>query len=241
MPSFHNIHNFIPMKALKVYIVEDEPLIVATVETALKKQGFKVLGDTDEYTEAISAIETAQPDLVLVDIQLQGEKDGVDLALELDKRKQPYLFLTSQTDPQTIARVKETKPLGFIVKPFTEAGLRSNIELAWHNFSLTEEDFLLIKSEGRLHKINQASITYLKAFDNYCYVHTESQQYLVPHTLKHMAEKLNQKFFTKTHRSYVVNLRLVSEMNSKQITVSNEQIPLSQGKKETVKKKLQEL
>ncbi|MEZ4794334.1 MAG: response regulator [Flavobacteriaceae bacterium] len=241
MPSLHPIDRFIPMKALKVFIVEDEPLIVATVETALKKQGFKVLGDSDEYAEALTKIDTHRPDLVLLDIQLQGEKDGVDLALELDKRKQPYLFLTSQTDPQTIARVKETKPLGFIVKPFTEAGLRSNIELAWHNFSLTEEDFLLLKSEGRLHKVNQASITHLKAFDNYCFVCTAGQEYLVPHTLKHVFEKLNPKFFVKTHRSFVVNIRLISEMNSKQLTVGLNTIPLSKGQKEIVKKKLEAL
>ncbi|HPF10381.1 MAG TPA: response regulator [Flavobacteriaceae bacterium] len=241
MPSLHPIDRFIPMKALKVFIVEDEPLIVATVETALKKQGFKVLGDSDEYAEALIKIDTHRPDLVLLDIQLQGEKDGVDLALELDKRKQPYLFLTSQTDPQTIARVKETKPLGFIVKPFTEAGLRSNIELAWHNFSLTEEDFLLLKSEGRLHKVNQASITHLKAFDNYCFVYTAGQEYLVPHTLKHVFEKLNPKFFVKTHRSFVVNIRLISEMNSKQLTVGLNTIPLSKGQKEIVKKKLEAL
>ena len=145
MASFQQNDQKHPMKALTVFIVEDEPLIVATIETALKKQGFKVLGDCDEMKESLLLIDKLQPDLVLVDIHLEGLKDGVDLALELDKRKQPYLFLTSQTDPQTIARVKQTKPLGFIVKPFTENGLRSNIELAWHNFSLTEEDYLLIK------------------------------------------------------------------------------------------------
>ncbi|MAO09216.1 MAG: hypothetical protein CL596_10940 [Alteromonas sp.] len=241
MASFQQNDQKHPMKALTVFIVEDEPLIVATIETALKKQGFKVLGDCDEMKESLLLIDKLQPDLVLVDIHLEGLKDGVDLALELDKRKQPYLFLTSQTDPQTIARVKQTKPLGFIVKPFTENGLRSNIELAWHNFSLTEEDYLLIKSDGKLHKINQASITYLKAFDNYCYVHTTSQQYLVPHTLKHMAEKLNPKYFIKTHRSYVVNVRRVSQMETNSITLSEEKIPLSGGQKETVKKKLLEL
>lgn len=239
--SFHLINKITPLKALKVFIVEDEPLIAATINTALKKQGFKVLGDTDEYEDALRKIDTLIPDLVLVDIQLEGNKDGVDLALELDKRKQPYLYLTSQTDPNTIVRVKETKPLGFIVKPFTEAGLRSNIELAWHNFNLTEDEFLLIKSEGRVHKLNQASITHLKAFDNYCYVYTQSSNYLVPHTLKYVFEKLNPKFFIKSHRSYVVNLRKVLSLNTHEINLATTSIPLSKGQKELVKKKLLEL
>lgn len=79
------------MKALKIYIVEDEPLIVATITSALKKQGFHVLGDSDEYDEALPAIVKNQPDLVLVDIQLEGAKDGIDLAKELDKCCIPYL------------------------------------------------------------------------------------------------------------------------------------------------------
>ncbi len=227
------------MKLLNIYIVEDEPLITATVETALKKQGFKVIGDSDEYDEALEQIDKNRPDLVLVDIQLEGDKDGIDLAMQLDDRKIPYLYLTSQTDPQTIKRVKETHPLGYIVKPFTEAGLRSNIELAWHNFSLTDEDFILLKSSGRTHKINQASITYLKAFDNYCYVHTTSNQYLVPHTLKHTAEKLNLQNFVQTHRSYWVNLKRISSVDKNVVYIDDELIPVSTSKKDGLFKKLE--
>lgn len=227
------------MKSLNVYIVEDEPLITATVATALKKQGFKVIGDSDEFEEALEQIDRHRPDLVLLDIQLEGVKDGVHLAIELDDRKIPYLYLTSQTDPHTISRVKETHPLGYIVKPFTEAGLRSTIELAWHNFSLTDEDFILLKSDGRTHKINQASIIYLKAFDNYCYVHTTSNQYLVPHTLKHTSEKLNAKLFVKTHRSYWVNLKKISSVEKNLVQIGEENIPLSNSNKEKLFKKLE--
>jgi len=229
------------LKALKIFIVEDEPLIVATITTALKKLGLHVLGDADEYEDALKNILLLKPDLVLLDIQLEGEKDGIDLAAALENRKIPYLFLTSQTDPNTINRVKQTHPLGYIVKPFTEAGLRSNIELAWYNFNLTQEEYLYIKSEGRTHKLNQASITHLKAYDNYCYVYTKTNKFLVPHTLKYVSEKLNPKFFAKTHRSYVVNLRSILSLENKEINVGKTSIPLSKGQKEEVKKKLLEL
>lgn len=222
------------MKALKIYIVEDEPLIVATITSALKKQGFQVLGDSDEYDEALPAIVKNQPDLVLVDIQLEGAKDGIDLAKELDKCCIPYLYLTSQTDPETIKRVKETQPLGYIVKPFTENGLRSNIELAWHNFSLTNKDFILLKSEGRTHKINQESILYLKAFDNYCYVVTVLDKFLVPHTLKKTSEKLNANNFVQTHRSYWVNIKKISSTTTSAVYLDNEEIPLSSSNRNNV-------
>lgn len=229
------------MKKIKIYIVEDEPLIAATIETALKKQGFNVVGDGYDYSGALKDIEKLRPDLVLLDIQLEGEKDGVDLAIQLDKKTIPYLYLTSQTDPSTIERVKATKPLGYIVKPFTEAGLSSNIELAWHNFSLTKEEYILIKSEGRTHKINQADIRYLKAFDNYCYIITTEKQYIVPHTLKHTSEKLNASNFIKTHRSYLVNAHRISEIHSDKVQVDHELIPLSNSNKESLLQKLKDL
>lgn len=226
------------MNPLSIYIVEDEPLIVSTIETALLKQGYKVLGDAEDVVSAIKDIRTLQPDLILIDIQLEGDQDGVDLALELDKDQLPYLFLTSQTDPETVARVKQTNPLGYIVKPFTEAGLRSNIELAWHNYESRNTDFLMLKSEGRLHKINQDSILYLKAFDNYCYVYTASKSYLVPHTLKYMAEQLNKNNFIKTHRSYWVNLNHIDSVGINELVLKTEPIPISASQKSLVLSKL---
>ncbi|MCW5518916.1 response regulator [Aureitalea sp. L0-47] len=226
------------MPALKIFIVEDEPLIAVTIETALLKQGFSVLGDAENYEEAIAAVQKEKPDLVLLDIQLEGEKDGVELAMEFDKRKIPYLYLTSQTDPETVNRVKETHPLGFIVKPFTEAGLRSHIELAWHKLSSTKNEFLVIKSEGETYKLNQQDILYLKAFDNYCYVVTKDHSYLVPKTLKFTSEGLNPAHFAKPHRSFVVNLRKVSKMTLDSLEIEGDLIPLSASNKESIKEKL---
>lgn len=222
------------MKKPKIYIVEDDPIIAATIETALEKQGFTVIGDGEDFDTASTEITELHPDLILLDIQLEGDKDGIDLALQLDKQNVPYLFLTSQTDPHTIARVKATKPLGYIVKPFTENGLRSNIELAWHNLSLTAREYVLLKSEGYVHKIDQSSIKYLKAFDNYCYVVTTKNTLLVPHTLKHTVTELNPTNFVKTHRSYVVNKNHIISIKKDTIHLKDEQLPLSSSNKAPV-------
>ncbi|MFK7782294.1 LytR/AlgR family response regulator transcription factor [Psychroserpens sp.] len=226
------------MKSLKIYIVEDEPIIVSTIETSLKKHGFSVLGDSDDALTALKDIELLHPDLVLVDIQLSGTKDGVDLAILLDEMKQPYLFLSSQTDPDTIKRVKQTNPLGYIVKPFTETGLQTNIELAWHNYQTQHSDILEFKSEGRLHRVNQNQVLYLKAFDNYCYIQTTTKTYLVPHTLKHTSEKLNQNLFIKCHRSYMVNINHIDSIGSNKLLLKTESIPISASQKSIVMSKL---
>ncbi len=226
------------MRYLNIYIVEDEPLIAATIKAALLKQGYNVVGDAEDVITALKDIAILQPDLILVDIQLDGSKDGVDLAQELDKQQIPYLYLTSQTDPETIQRVKNTQPLGYIVKPFTEHSLRSNIELAWHTYEVENAGFLIIKSEGRTYKINQSSILYLKAFDNYCYVYTTTRSYLVPHTLKYMSEKLNETLFIQTHRSYWVNISHIESIESNKLFLKTEPIPLSNSQKNIVMYKI---
>lgn len=226
------------MNTLKIYIVEDEPLILMNINTALNKRGFSVVGFSDEFDDAIEDIKNLQPNLVLLDIQLEGEKDGIDIAKQLDSMCIAYLYITSQTDPNTLARVKETSPLGYIVKPFTEAGLLSNIELAWHTVSMEEDETIHIKSNGKKHTINQASIQYLKAFDNYCYIVTATGKYIVPHTLKSTSQLLNKDHFFQSHRSYWINLRKISGVKSEYVLIENHEIPLSYSKKKALNSRL---
>ena len=117
----------------KIYIVEDEPLIAETIKTVLLKEGYVVCGITDNAKEALYDIGECKPDLILLDITIEGAIDGVSLASKIQQKfKIPFIFLTSLSDPETISRVKETNPSGYIIKPFNEGGLRSNIELALH-------------------------------------------------------------------------------------------------------------
>lgn len=226
--------------SIKIYIVEDEPLIVTTLKIALKKNNYQVIGAASDYSKALKEIAIESPDLVLLDIQLNGRLDGVDIARELDLKNINYLFLTSQSDPQTIARVSQTSPLGYIVKPFTEAGLISNIELAKNKINSLQKEFIKIKHEGRTIAINQAHITYLKAYDNYCFVHTIGRKYLVPHTLKYMATQLSPKYFVQSHRSYWINVRKIRGSSHKHVLIDNEDVPLSKTYRETIIKLLEQ-
>lgn len=220
--------------SLKIYIVEDEPLIVTTIKLALKKNNYEIVGHASNYVNAIKDIKQYEPDLVLLDIQLSGTKDGVHLAQDLDLKEVNYLFLTSQSDPSTIARVSLTSPLGYIVKPFTEAGLISNIELAKIKINSAQKEFIKIKVDGRTIAVNQAHIQYLKAFDNYCYIHTATQKYLVPHTLKHTAESLNQDRFVQSHRSFWVNIDKYRSSSYKHINIDGIDVPLSSTFKDAI-------
>ena len=116
-----------PMNRLNFYIVEDEPIITASISLILKKQGYTVLGSSYEFSEALTQIKTLKPYTVLLDIRLESKKDGIDLALQLDQLGIRYWYLSSLADPLTKEKIKKTNPLGFIDKPFTEFGLLHQI------------------------------------------------------------------------------------------------------------------
>ncbi|NQX91718.1 MAG: response regulator transcription factor [Flavobacteriales bacterium] len=227
------------MKGTKIYIVEDEPLIAMTITTVLRKMGFIIIAEpASSVKEAKEGIASTQPDLVMVDIQLEGQEDGTALAKYLELMGIPYMYLTSQTDPLTLAKVKETSPLNYLVKPFTESGLKTSIEVTWHNFLKLQANDLVFYSDQSQHVVRQQDVLYLKAFDNYCYLYTKKQRHLIPKTLKHMWEQLDERLFAKCHRSYVINLQHIQSMEGDELVVQGTRIPVSRSQKQEIKQRL---
>ncbi|MBU3661517.1 MAG: response regulator transcription factor [Flavobacteriales bacterium] len=124
------------MKGKKVLIVEDEFLIAKDIEGLLLDEGYEVISYVSTVDQAIQMIESNEPDLVLTDISLIGDKDGVDLGLYLIKKDTtPFIYLTSHTDKLIMDRVKETRPYGFIVKPFKDVDVKTTVEIVLNNFT----------------------------------------------------------------------------------------------------------
>src|ERR1700712_5754080 len=124
------------MTVLKIGIVEDELVIARTISGTLDELGYSHCGPAINYTEAIEMLELNKPDLLLLDIQLSGKKDGIDVAQKLNELYQvPFIFLTANSDAETIDRAKSVKPHAYIVKPFTKEDLFAAIEIAFSNFT----------------------------------------------------------------------------------------------------------
>ena len=124
------------MKSVRIGVVEDEIIVADTIARVLQKLGYTVLEPAITYTEALELLEQQSPDLVLLDINLSGSKDGIDLAWKIkEDYDMPFIFLTSQADTQTIARAKELNPPAYLVKPFNKDDLFASIEIALHNHS----------------------------------------------------------------------------------------------------------
>ncbi|MBE9207657.1 response regulator transcription factor [Nostoc sp. LEGE 06077] len=119
------------MASARILIVEDEILVAREIESHLHKMGYEVVSIAVTSNTVIQQVTESMPDLVLMDINLQGSQDGIKLAGEISDRFQiPVIYITAYADDSTLERAKLTNPFGYVLKPFTPQDLRVAIELA---------------------------------------------------------------------------------------------------------------
>ncbi len=123
------------MNPKKILIVEDEKIVALGIKRMLKNLGYLVPSIASSGKEAISKAEITFPDLILMDIMLKGDMDGVEAADRIRREFDiPIVYLTAYSDDRILERAKLTKPFGYIIKPFEENNLRTTIELALNNY-----------------------------------------------------------------------------------------------------------
>src|SRR5471030_2496235 len=123
----------------RILIVEDERVVALDLSSTLEKLGYSVIGSVISGAEAIECAREQRPDLILMDIRLNGKLDGIDAAQEIHLFLNcPIIFLTAYSDEQTLHRAKQVMPFGYLVKPFKMLELRCTIEVALHK-NMVEE------------------------------------------------------------------------------------------------------
>jgi signal transduction histidine kinase/DNA-binding response OmpR family regulator/HPt (histidine-containing phosphotransfer) domain-containing protein len=143
----------------RIFIVEDEPIISRDLQIRLTRYGYEICGIEADGRAALSRIGEARPDLILMDINIEGDLDGIQVAEEVNLWWHiPVLFLTAYSDDETFERAKAVKPAGFIVKPFQDVLMKKTIELALYKAKW--EEGLLIQSQLNLalSQVNQAIV-----------------------------------------------------------------------------------
>lgn len=223
-------------EALRIYIVEDEPLISETIQITLTKEGYEVVGSADNVGDAFFEIDSLQPDLVFLDITLGTAQKGIELGRKLKARTDiPFIYLTSHSDDETVREAAATNPAGYLLKPFKSKDLRVAIEVAFlkinqdSNESSEESDSLFVKDKKRWIRVHYDEILVAKADDTYTEIYTSDQRYLISQPLKKVEEKLPGKTFKRVQRSYVVNLSKITAIEDDLLIVGEHLIPM--GKK----------
>ena len=123
----------------KILIVEDEILVIKDIEKQLNILNYHVLSSVNSGEEALNILQKTTPDLILMDIMLKGQMDGIQTAEKIQKRYRiPVIYLSAYSDINTLQRVKKSEPFGYIIKPFNINILHSTIELALYRHELEE-------------------------------------------------------------------------------------------------------
>lgn len=121
------------MKQKRILLVEDEAITAMRIKSSLENMGYAVTSTVFSGEEALAHIEEDRPDLVLMDIVLDGQMDGIETAMEIRSRfKIPVVYLTAHSKESMLKRIKTTEPFGYIIKPFDEGELRAVVEIAFY-------------------------------------------------------------------------------------------------------------
>jgi len=235
---------------MKILLVEDEELYADQVEMLINKMGYELVGIADNSNAALSYLQDAKPDLILMDVHIRGDHDGVELSgLIKEQYDIPIIFITSMKDDLTFKRANRVGASNFIIKPFDQIQLQRAIELAIadvQNNEATDEPFVVdkeyvfIKSRNNLDKVLISDIYFLESDSNYTIVYTETKKYLVRKPLNKVAELLSKNDFISTHRTYMVNKNRVQSIDLSESTISilDRSIPISKRNKAKVLKAL---
>lgn len=230
------------MSMTKVLIIEDEPLIAQDLELTLSLAGFDIIGPYNFVPENINEIISRKPDLALMDINLNDKKDGIDLALQF-QNKFPIIFVTSYYDQPTLKRVEAVKPYAYILKPYQEEEVLMNVKLALSKQLAKpveqKEEHLQIKVGAKSVLVTIPTIAVLKADSNYTQVILKNgNEYCISQTLKVIHEKLDQSFFIRVHKSYVINSAFIEGFSNNKILLRGITIPVGRTYKKDLHKHL---
>jgi len=246
------------MDNIRILIVEDEPIIAADLADRLIEMGYDIAGQCSSGEEALELVQRIQPDLILMDIQLDGALDGIETAAQITRKQNiPLIFLTSNSDDSTFDRAKATMPAAFLSKPFRGKDLKHAIELAIGQASKSTssvsaapdaeqtylfQDRIFIKSKDRLVRLFLHDILWLEADDYYCRLATPGKEILITQTLKQIGETLADiPGLMRVHRSYIVNLAHVEEIGDTSVRIGKKQIPINKTSRNDIIARLQRI
>lgn len=219
---------------IRTLVVDDEPVARARVLALLKDEAdIEVVGECGDGAQAAAAIEEAAPDLVFLDVQMP-EMDGVAMARALGPERMPAVVFVTAYDDYALDAF-EIHALDYLLKPFSAERFQSALTHAREHLAqrrattlgrqlldllpeirkpVQGRDRIVVKSSGRIYFVRTADIDWCEAAGNYVRLHVGQQAHLVRDTMGHLESSLNADLFIRIHRSAIVNVDRIQELQS---------------------------
>ena len=247
---------------INILIVEDESIVALDLATALHQDGYEVVGVVDQAEEAVRLFNQHVVDIVLMDIQLAGPKDGIETVADLmNIRQTPVIYLTAFTDHDTVSRVKQTHPSAFLVKPYQISNVRIAIELALNSFATrpaasaipreepreagtTKEpiwqmgDCIFIKYNYQFVKVPLVDVLFVQANRNHISLHISDRKFVLRLSLGQLFDRVLFDRLIRIHRSYAVNIDAIQSFTEQTVVTGKGEFPIGRNYKEDFLKRL---
>jgi two-component system LytT family response regulator len=242
------------MDKVNVLIIEDTPTESEALAKVLLANNYNLIGVAKTYNEALNMFYANSVDVVIIDIFLNGNPEGITFAETINvvpNASKPFVFLTSSTDRQIFERAKLTQPFSFLMKPFNELEILYAIEMAVEKFyaqndvffgeedTVISKDYLFIKKGKSLKKVLITEIIYIEVEEKYCNIITEKEKFVILISLTKILELFDKTIFSRTHRNFIVNTQKITEIiPSDNLIILNgvHKITLSEKYKDIIKK-----
>lgn len=225
---------------LKVLIVEDDFSFALELQMLIEELGYTCSGIVDDSEKALALIANKKPDIILMDIDINGEKSGLELAEDLKDYSLPVLFISSSDNQATHSKAKEIGMIGFLVKPLSKITLLTILDLFFNQIEQQRKNrqldigvfdqSLLIKRGGLYHKVDIDNIIHISSDMEYATIFTTQGKFMFRESLKKLEARLDKNKFFRSHQSHIINFTYLKSIQSKEsvaIMSDETQVPIS--------------
>ncbi len=226
----------------RAILVEDNASYALELEMMLQDIDIEVVGHYTTVNSALDSLEELAPDLLIIDIELDGTQNGIDLAYTCQSYNIPIIIITSNPNEDYFSKIKDLNHTAFLIKPLDSYSLRSTILLVEKQARMVEietsppdleirKDQIFFKKSKAYHLIPIENILYIEADGDYCITYTEDNQFTNKITLSLFESILKNYNFFRSHRSFLINIQHLKSfnMNNSALTIHDKEIPISRA------------
>ncbi|WP_196890719.1 LytR/AlgR family response regulator transcription factor [Aureivirga marina] len=234
---------------IKCLIVDDEPLAIRLIENHISQlENLEVVATCNNAMKAFEILQTKEIDLLFLDIQMPNIT-GVDFLRSL-KNPPKTIFTTAYRD--YAIESYELEVVDYLLKPITFQRFFQSIEKFYRlstpvssqiipQENKTEEDFVLLKSGNKYHKVPVQTISYIESLKDYISVYTDSKRIVSKYKISDIEQKLESHRFLRIHRSYIVNCAKITAFTTNDIEINDKELPIGASYKKQVLEYLESL
>lgn len=246
------------LEKVRILLIEDDPKVALRTEALIFSLGYDLLKTVDNSEDAIHVIRQQNPDILVMDIDIKGKLNGIEVAEQVSVLQIPIVFVTGHNEQKYYDLAKQVQPVAYLVKPFNKFTFQSALENAVIGLSKNEnlhspeskkdasEEWIgevwlkksfFIKRNNLLQKVKIEDIHYIQSDGNYCDIIT-NKKFAVKTSLVQLLRRLPANQFVRIHKSYIIQADLIEniDMTSNEVYIGGATIPLGPKYREDILK-----